>query len=118
MALPRGATGSLRPTFVSARAVALAVRRACAFALKQPMSDRPEPTIARLRYHLGGDRPSQTARHAGSRPGLHRARLDARKAQGGISRLPPRGLAPPLRGLPPILHSPSLAPLRSCSKGS
>src|SRR5918998_6349791 len=33
MALPRGATGSLRPTFVPARAVALAVRRACAFAL-------------------------------------------------------------------------------------
>ena len=37
---------------------------------QQPMSDRPEPTIARLRYTLGGDRPSQTARHAGSRPGL------------------------------------------------
>lgn len=34
------------------------------------MSDRLEPTIARLRYHLGGDRPSQTARHAGSRTGL------------------------------------------------
>src|ERR687886_1517414 len=33
MALPRGTTGSLRPTFVPARAVALAVRRACAFAL-------------------------------------------------------------------------------------
>ncbi len=36
----------------------------------EPMSDRPEPTIARLRYTLGGDRPSQTARHAGSRSGL------------------------------------------------
>src|ERR671916_1290380 len=33
MALPRGATGSLGPTFVPARAVALAVRRACALAL-------------------------------------------------------------------------------------
>src|SRR3954467_15892580 len=33
MALPRGTTGSLRPTFVSVRAVALTVRRACAFAL-------------------------------------------------------------------------------------
>ena len=30
------------------------------------ISDRPEPTIARLRYSLGGDRPSQTTRHAGS----------------------------------------------------
>ena len=70
MALARGATGSLRPGFPPARAVALAVRRACAFALKQPMSDRPEPTVARLRYRLGGDRPSQTARQAGSRPRL------------------------------------------------
>src|SRR2546423_767826 len=33
MALPHGTTGSLWPTFVSARAVALAVRRACAIAL-------------------------------------------------------------------------------------
>ncbi|CCG06601.1 Putative uncharacterized protein, partial [Pararhodospirillum photometricum DSM 122] len=34
---------------------------------RQPISDRPEPTIARLRYSLGGDRPSQTTHHAGSR---------------------------------------------------
>ena len=34
---------------------------------QQPMSDRFEPTIARLRYHFGGDRPSQTTHHAGSR---------------------------------------------------
>ena len=33
------------------------------------ISDQPEPTIARLRYSLGGDRPSQTTRHRGS---LHR----------------------------------------------
>ena len=31
------------------------------------VSDQPEPTFARLRYALGGDRPSQTTRHAGSR---------------------------------------------------
>ena len=34
---------------------------------QQLISDQPEPTIARLRYSLGGDRPSQTTRHAGSR---------------------------------------------------
>ncbi len=34
------------------------------------MSDRLEPTIARLRYSLGGDRPSQTAHHAGSQIGM------------------------------------------------
>ena len=31
------------------------------------ISDQPEPTIARLRYSLGGDRPSQTTHHTGSR---------------------------------------------------
>src|ERR1700756_4936452 len=30
------------------------------------ISDQLEPTIARLRYNLGGDRPSQTTRHTGS----------------------------------------------------
>ena len=42
----------------------------------QTMSDRLEPTIARLRYSLGGDRPSQTAHHAGSRARVHGPRLD------------------------------------------
>jgi hypothetical protein len=82
------------------------------------ISDQPEPTIARLRYTLGGDRPSQTTRHAGSRPPLQGDRLDARKKKGGISRVAPRELAPPLQSLPPILHIPSLAPLQSCSKGA
>ena len=35
---------------------------------RRPISDRSEPTIARLRYSLGGDRPSQTTHHALSRP--------------------------------------------------
>src|ERR1700734_3946114 len=35
---------------------------------QQPMSDRLEPTIARLRYYLGGDRPSQTALYEESQP--------------------------------------------------
>ncbi len=33
----------------------------------QLISDQLEPTFARLRYSLGGDRPSQTTHHAGSR---------------------------------------------------
>src|SRR5660398_246786 len=34
------------------------------------VSNQPEGTFARLRYSLGGDRPSQTAPQALSRPGL------------------------------------------------
>ncbi len=84
----------------------------------QLISDQLEPTIARLRYSLGGDRPSQTTRHAGSRILIQGPRLDARDHKGGISRLPPRQLAPTFQRLPPILHMPSLAPLQSCSKGA
>ena len=51
----------------------------------QLMSDQLEPTIARLRYSLGGDRPSQTTHHTGSRTRLHWPRLDSRRKKGGIS---------------------------------
>ena len=85
---------------------------------QQLISDQLEPTIARLRYSLGGDRPSQTTHHAGSRIRLHGPRLDIRTDKGGISRLAPRQLAPPLQSLPPILHMPVLIPLQSCSKGA
>src|SRR3954462_6413268 len=37
---------------------------------RRTISDRSEPTFARLRYSLGGDRPSQTAHHALSRSPL------------------------------------------------
>ena len=62
MALPLGTTGSLSPTFVPARPVCLAVKRPSAFALFRAISVRAEETFGRLRYSLGGDRPSQTAR--------------------------------------------------------
>ena len=85
---------------------------------QQPMSDRLEPTIARLRYPLGGDRPSQTTHHAGSRTRVHWPRLDNRMQKGGISRTPPQQLALPLQRLPPILHICNLLPLQSYSKGA
>src|SRR4029450_12115331 len=47
---------------------------------RRTISDRSEPTIARLRYSLGGDRPSQTAHHA-----LSRTRMTGR-GQTSISR--------------------------------
>jgi hypothetical protein len=80
------------------------------------VSTQPEPTIARLRYALGGDRPSQTTHHAVSRPS--RARLGFKGDKGGISRTAPPRLAPRLHRLPPILHMPPLNPLQSCSKGA
>jgi hypothetical protein len=39
----------------------------CLYA-RRLISKQPEPSIARLRYNLGGDRPSQTARLTGSLP--------------------------------------------------
>ena len=85
---------------------------------QRPISDRPEPTFARLRYSLGGDRPSQTTHHAGSRTRVHWPRLDNRMQKGGISRMTPLQLAPQVPSLPPILHILALLPLQSYSKGA
>src|SRR5271155_4050929 len=85
---------------------------------QQLISDQLEPTIARLRYSLGGDRPSQTTHHAGSCLPMPGSQLDARKRKGGISRAAPPELAPGIPSLPPILHIPSLTPLQSYSKGA
>ena len=85
MALTRGTTGSLWPSFDSARLVSLAVWRAYAIALDERFPTALSPPIARLRYHLGGDRPSQTTHHAGSRIQVHGPRLDISDNKGGIS---------------------------------
>ena len=85
---------------------------------QQLISDQLEPTIARLRYSLGGDRPSQTTHHAGSRIRLHGSRLDINNNKGGISRMAPHELAPMFQSLPPILHISSLISLQSYSKGA
>ena len=62
MACPLTTTGSLSPTFVSARLVSLPVKLPSAFTLFSAISVRTEGTFGRLRYSFGGDRPSQTAR--------------------------------------------------------
>ena len=85
---------------------------------QRAISDRSEPTFARLRYALGGDRPSQTTRHAWSRARVHGPRLDIKQSKGGISRAAPQELAFLLQSLPPILHMLCLMPVRSCSKGA
>ena len=62
MALPYRTTGSLSPAFAPARLVGLAVNLVYAIALARRISKPPEPSFERLRYNLGGDRPSQTTR--------------------------------------------------------
>src|SRR5262249_39944630 len=44
--------------------------------------------------------------------------LESQRLKGGISRLAPRRLAPPLQSLPPILHMRSRDPISGCSKGA
>ena len=79
----------------------------------QVISIHLEGTFGRLRYILGGDRPSQTAHQAGS---PDESGLGQRSQKSGISRLTPPRLAPKLHSLPPILHIYDPGPLPSCSK--
>ena len=89
--------GSLTPTFVTARAVTLAVRLAYAFTLKSTVSIRAEQTFERLRYLFGGDRPSQTV-HLTMSPGrIHGRRLEFQYRKDGIPTATPQ---PPKRLFP------------------
>src|SRR4051794_24919211 len=117
MALPRGTTGSLRPTFVSARLVSLAVKRAYAFALVErfPTALSP-PSRASV---LFGRRPPQSNCPPCAVPDPDDgSRLDIHIDKGGISRVAPRELAPALQSLPPILHMPTRMPVQSYSQGA
>ena len=60
MAIALSTTGSLGPTFVSARLVCLTVKLPYTHTLFRPIPDRAEETLAILRYSLGGYRPSKT----------------------------------------------------------
>jgi hypothetical protein len=76
---------------------------------------RAEGTIGRLRYRLGGDRPSQTAHQTLS---FAYTKLEFRQSKGGISLLAPPQLALELQSLPPMLHMQCQNPMSSYSKGS
>ena len=56
----------------------------CLYTLRL-VSNQPEGTIARLRYSLGGDRPSQTTHHTLSRASIQKPRLDIHVNKAGIS---------------------------------
>ena len=71
-------------TFVTARPVSLAVRLASAFALFCLISVQAERTFERLRYSLGGDRPSQTAHLTMSPDSIQSRRLEFQYRKDGI----------------------------------
>ena len=79
------------------------------------VSVHSEGTFGRLRYSLGGDRPSQTARLTLSRVSLL-LRLEFRYIKGGIPTAAPRRLASSLPCLPPILYVMYQNPMSGYSK--
>ena len=81
------------------------------------ISNRAEGTFGRLRYSLGGDRPSQTAHQALSSLNIGTGELETQYSKGGISRSAPPGLTPWFQNLPPILHMLYQASMPSYSKG-
>ena len=82
------------------------------------ITNRAEGTFGRLRYILGGDRPSQTAHITLSLARIHGTRLESLQIKGGISTTAPRELALPLQSLPPILHMISEDSIPRYSKGA
>ena len=71
---------------------------------RRTIADRAEGAFGRLRYFLGGDRPSQTAHLTWSPTSIQRSGLELQHYKGGISRLAPSDLTIELHSLPPILH--------------
>ena len=80
------------------------------------VSIHAEPTFERLRYILGGDRPSQTARLTVSPDQIHGRRLETQQSKGGIPRVTPQCLTTLLLSLPPILYMNYRISVLSCSK--
>ena len=80
------------------------------------ISIHAEPSFERLRYILGGDRPSQTARLTVSPDQIHGRRLETQQSKGGIPRVTPQKLTPLFPSLPPILYMNYRISVLSCSK--
>ena len=87
----------------------------CLYTLRA-ISDRAEGTFGRLRYSLGGDRPSQTARQAVSQTRIHSSWLELKQYKGGIPTAAPTRLTSHLLSLPPILYMYCLNSMLSYSK--
>ena len=82
----------------------------------QMISNHFEGIFERLRYLLGGDRPSQTAHQTLSLYRIHGTRLEIQFTKGGIPKVTPYELASISHSLPPILYIVNRIPISSCSK--
>ena len=80
------------------------------------VSNHSEGTFGRLRYLLGGDRPSQTAHLTVSPDPIQGRRLENQQSKSGIPPATPRKLTPALPCLPPILYMQYRIPVPSWSK--
>ena len=80
------------------------------------ISNHSEGTFERLRYSLGGDRPSQTAHLTMSPDLLQSRRLEFQHSKSGIPRSTPHKLTPVLPSLPPILYVKYRNPILGYSK--
>ena len=87
----------------------------CLYTLRT-ISDRAEETFERLRYFLGGDRPSQTAHLTVFQDLIQGLWLGSQYYKGGIPRMTPQLLAQLLLRLPPILYINYRNPVSSYSK--
>lgn len=72
----------------------------------------------RLRYFLGGDRPSQTTHQTLFPDRFHGTRLELKSYEGGISLATKSQLASRHQSLPPILNKFNPNSMSSCSKAS
>ena len=118
MALPPATTGSLCPAFASARLVCLAVKPPVYHCALHMIADHAEGTFELLRYHLGGNRPSQTDPLTLSPTRIHGPGLESRFNKTGISLLTPSHLTMGLHRLPAMLHMINQTPISEYSKGS
>ena len=80
------------------------------------VSIQSERTFGRLRYSLGGDRPSQTAHLTVSPDQIHGRRLEFQYSKSGIPTPTPRTLACTSLCLPPILYMYDQNSISGCSK--
>ncbi len=83
---------------------------------QRTIANRAEGTFGRLRYSLGGNRPSQTA-YLTLSPDWSSG-LEFQHEKGGIPRVAPPNLAVEILRLPPILYIQHRNPMPSYSKGS